>query len=72
MADVSCTLEVALSWAIAARNSLANFSGFSPNQLVFGRNPSLPNVFNDKIPALNADSTSDPIRMNLNAMHLAR
>ena len=72
MADVSCTLEVALSWAIAARNSLANFSGFSPNQLVFGRNPSLPNVFNDKIPALNADSTSDLIRMNLNAMHLAR
>ena len=37
--DINCTLNVALSWALSAKNSLQNFHGFSPNQLVFGRNP---------------------------------
>ena len=72
MADAMCSVEVALAWAVAARNSLANNSGFSPNQLVFGQNPGLPNVFSDKLPALNANTPSDLIRNNLNAMHVAR
>ena len=36
MHDVKCSLDVALSWALSAKNSLQNFHGFSPNQLVFG------------------------------------
>ena len=72
MAGTDCSLEIALSWAVAARNSLANNSGVSPNQLVFGRNPCLPNVFSDDIPALNADTPCDLVRNNLNAMHSAR
>ena len=53
VSDSGCSLDIALAWAISARNSLANNSGFSPNQLVFGRNPCFPNVFTDKPPALN-------------------
>ena len=48
--DVST--EVALAWAINATNSLHNVYRFSPSQLVFGRNPNLPSVLNDKLPAL--------------------
>ena len=39
MPDVGCSLEVALAWCILAKNSLLNFYGYSPNQLVFGYNP---------------------------------
>ena len=70
MSDSECSVEVALAWAVAARNSLSNNSGFSPNQLVFGRNPVLPNVFSNKPPAMNTCS-NDMVRKNLNAMHSA-
>ena len=30
-------LKQAVCWAIVAKNSLANISGYSPNQLVFGK-----------------------------------
>lgn len=71
MADAQCDLEVALAWAISARNALTNSSGFSPNQLVFGYNPALPNVFMDDPPALKPVS-SKMVKDNLNAMHFAR
>ena len=50
--DVNFSWEIALVWAISAKNSLINISRFSPYQLVLGRNVSLPSVFSDKIPAL--------------------
>ena len=71
MSDSECSVEVALAWAVAARNSLSNNSGFSPNQLVLGRNPVVPNVFSNKPPAMNTCS-NDMVRKNLNAMHSAR
>ena len=37
--DVNCQLEVAVAWSLSAKNCLKNVYGFSPNQLVFGRNP---------------------------------
>ena len=40
--DARCNFEVALSWAINAKNKLHNSRGYSPNQLVFGKNPNLP------------------------------
>ena len=70
--DTSCDIETALAWAISARNALSNFSGFSPNQLVFGFNPALPNVFHDQPPALEEVSSSNMVRENLNALHIAR
>ena len=46
--EVDCSLEVALCWAVNAKNSLQNIFGFSSYQLVFGRNPNLPSVLTDK------------------------
>ena len=39
LAESSYDLEIALPWAVSARNASYNYSGFSPNQLVFGFNP---------------------------------
>jgi hypothetical protein len=72
ISDVNCDVHVALSWAISARNALSNYSGFSPNQLVFGFNPALPNVFINEPPALEPIETSKMVRDNLQAMHAAR
>lgn len=68
-----CGVDVALSWAVAARNALSNFSGFSPNQLVFGQNPGIPGAFYDGLPGLERETTPPGIvRNNLNALHAAR
>ena len=39
--DTHCSFEIALAWAISAKNTLYSVHGFSPKQLVFGRNPNL-------------------------------
>ena len=70
--DINCSLELALSWSLAAHNSLANVHGFSPFQLVFSRNPTLPCLLNSKPPALNESTSSDIVRRNLEALHTAR
>ena len=44
-------LEDAAKWAMFAKNSLANTEGFSPCQLMFGRNPNIPTVLTSDIPA---------------------
>ncbi len=70
--DMKCSIETALAWAVSAKNSLQNVSGYSPNQLVFGRNVNLPSVADDKPPALDQPCQSDLVRENLNALHKAR
>ena len=70
--DTKCTLEMALAWAVSAKNSLENYNGFSPNQLVFGRNPNFPSCITNKPPAMEESSTSDIIRCTLSALHKAR
>ena len=72
MDDTSCNVDIALSWAVAARNTLQNFSGFSPNQLVFGKNPAIPNVLECYPPQLEDKTNSKVVADNLNAMHAAR
>jgi len=72
VADCKCAPDVALAWAVSARNALSNYSGLSPNHLVFGFNPVVPNVFVNDIPAMNQVESSDIVRNNLNAMHVAR
>ena len=47
MEDGGCDLELALSWAVAAKNSLKNVNGFSLN--VFGGNPNYPTALNSII-----------------------
>ena len=50
IADTDCSLEIALAWAVNAKNSLHSFYGYSPDQLVFGHNPNLPSYLNEKPP----------------------
>ena len=71
-AESECDVCTALAWAVSTRNSLHNFGGFPPNQLVFGYNPSLPNIASDGPPALELSSNSELVARNLNAMHHAR
>ena len=40
--DKHCSFKIALAWDIGAKITLYSIHGFSPNQLVFGRNPNLP------------------------------
>ena len=70
--DVHCEPKIALAWATCAKNSLQSYNGFSPNQLVFGHNINIPSVLTDDLPALESWTTSDIIRENMKAMHVAR
>lgn len=45
-------VESAISWVVSAQNALNNNKGFSPNQIVFGKNPGLSNLIDDEPPAL--------------------
>ena len=70
--DVKCELDMALAWAVSTKNALQNCGGYSPNQLVFGRNVNMPTVLEDKLPALESNISSDIIHKNLEALHSAR
>ena len=50
--DVNCFTEVALAWALSAKNSLKNVFQLLINILVFGKNPNLPTVSGSEPPAL--------------------
>ena len=70
--DKDCPLDIAVHWACAAKNSLSNVYGFSPNVIVFGRNPNYPSVMDNRPPGNNSTCISEYIAQNLNAMHSAR
>ena len=70
--DTQCSLDLALCWALNAKNSLQKTVGFSPFQLVLGRNPKLPLTLSDNLPALSMKPSSEVLQDNLNALHSAR
>ena len=70
--DPKMTLEVALAWAVNAKNSMQNHLGFSPIQLVVGCNPNLPCAITNNLPAQEEVKVSDTVRNHLNALHSAR
>ena len=70
--ETGCSLEIALAWCLNAKNSLYNVEGFSPFQLSVGCNPVLPNILNDNLPALSNRPSSEILKDNLNALHMAR
>lgn len=70
--DVNCDVQIALAWAVSARNAYYNNSGFSPNQLVFGFNPAMPDIYNSKLPGLENVTSSDIVRKNLQAQNTAK
>ena len=65
-------LEVVLCWVNVARNSLQMWHGFSSYQIVLGKNPNLPNVMTDNLPALEGVTISESIAKPLNALHSAK
>jgi transposase InsO family protein len=70
--DRNCSWEVALHWALMAKNSLSSVHGYSAHQLVFGRNPNLPSVIDDALPALEGSTTSVTVGQHVSAMYTAR
>ena len=64
--------QTLLSWANMARNSLQMWNGFSSHQLVFGKNPNLPGIMSDKLPALEGTTSSEIFAQHLNALQAAR
>ena len=72
MEDSNCSAEMALSWAISAKNTLCGHNGYSPNQLVFGKNPSFPNILDNDLPALEEKPFTLTVANNLNVMHKSR
>ena len=70
--DTDCDWNSALSWALMAKNAMVSNLGFSPYQLVFGRNPNLPNVLQDKPPALEGVTNSQIVGNHIMAMYSAR
>ena len=65
-------LDVLLAWANMAKNSLHMVHGFSSHQLVFGRNPNLPNIWTDEPPALEGKTMSEVFAKHLNCLHSSR
>ena len=70
--DPSMSSDTALCWALNAKNSLENYMGFSPFQLVFGENPKLPSVFTAGPPGLEEVVMSKAVAEHINALHAAR
>ena len=64
--------ETALAWALMAKNTMSNVTGYSSYQLVFGRNPNLPSIFTDKLPALSGETTSQIVGEHISALYATR
>ena len=70
--DETMSPEMALCWALNAKNSLDNCHGYSPFQLHIGKNPILPSVTRDGPPAFENETRSESFAAHLNAMNSAR
>ena len=64
--------DVLLCWTNMAKNALQMYHGYSSYQIVFGRNPNLPNIMNVSLTALHGKTSSEIIAMHLNALQPAR
>ena len=65
-------IDMALAWAVNAKNSLQMWLGYSSYQLVFGQNPNIPGVMTDKPSALEGSSTSEAFAMHMNTLCAAK
>ena len=70
--ETGCSRRVALGWCNNAKNSLSNHYGFSPYQLILGRNPNFPSVLIDNLPALSGETKSEEVARHLNVKLAAR
>ena len=65
-------LDSKLAWAGMAKNSLQMTYGFSPNQLVFGTNPRLPNIATGGPSTWEEGTCSESLAKHLNLLHASR
>ena len=70
--ETNCDFELALAWAINAKNSLSNNHRFSPYQLSTGTNPKLPFLHLSKVLAITSTPTCKTVMKNLEELHKAR
>ena len=63
---------IALAWAVTAKNSYPMHGGYSSFQLVFGKQPKLPDIMSDKLPALEGVTTSESVAAHITAMYAGR
>ena len=71
-ADRKLKPEVALAWFITAVNSLENHKGFSPAQLVFGKNPTHPTLMAAGPSGMEEVEVSANLASHIHAMQAAR
>ena len=65
--------NILLAWACYVKNSMTNHLGFSPNQLVFGKNPDMPSIMVDDGPrALQGKTSSSIMQQHLNILQSTR
>ena len=62
----------ALQPAIFAKNMRTNFLGFSPYQIVYGKNPRIPGAIENSLPAADGLTTSSLIQQRLTNIFNAR
>ena len=65
-------IHTKLAWACSAKNSLQMVYGYSPYQLVFGKNPKLPNILSGGPPSWEEGTMSEALVKHLNALHATR
>ena len=70
--DGQLSPDLALSWALQAKNSLENAYGYTPFQLHIGYTPVLPSVTRDGPPSMEGMTKSKALAVQINAMHAAR
>ena len=70
-ADLKVDTELGLCWAVNAKNTLSNISGYSPYQLTFGKNPNIGGVTSDE-PVLLDKTTSQVVGDIINSIQKAR
>ena len=49
--ETQCHPDLVVSWCINGKNSFHDIHGFSPYQLLIGKNPKLPSTLNKNVPA---------------------
>ena len=63
--------ETAIAWAVSIKHSLSSNNRFSPAQLVFGQNLSLPNFIENTLPAQEVITKSIYTASHLTRLHAA-
>ena len=72
MHDLNCTYDVALAWAVCAKNTMINVHGFSSAQLVFGKNATFASTVTSGLPGLESFPESGKTGLNIAALYAGR